>query len=172
MYQESLNRYRRSVLEYLKRAHDRARRGSSKRRSLANKVRTYENDINFKETVREAVSKVHCKMGDNLDGPVFDGLYHINCAYGWCKACPKYLLHPIEKDLIKKNKLPFISFHTYELIHQCSEHGPLPDKQRACEYCAGARTGERKGRVTTRNKIVSKSTFPFQNSLKNIIWIT
>ena len=74
MFQESLNRFRRSILNELKRDHDRSKHGGS------NKVKRYDTEMNFKETVREAVTKFHCKMPMNLDGPYFDGLYHISCA--------------------------------------------------------------------------------------------
>ena len=75
MCQESLVRFRKGVLQQLKRAHDdRAKYSSSARRRIANQVQKYETEITFHED-RE------------LDGPYFDGLYHISCAYGWCTNC-------------------------------------------------------------------------------------
>ena len=165
MYQESLNRYRRHILEQLKRSHDRSSRGLSKRRACGNRVRCYETQTNFKETVKESVSKVHCKLNPSLDGPIFDGLYEIKCAYSWCKNCPSYPLNTIEQQLIDEEKLPFISFHTYQLIHQCSEHGPLASNQKTCLFCEQKHSTEKKAKVTTRNKIVSKS-IPFVDFFK------
>ena len=156
MFQESLNRVSRNILEQMKRSHDRSKCGGSKRKAIANKIKRYETEMNFKKTVREAVTKVHCKMLMNLDGPYFDGLYHISCAYTWCPNCPQYQLHPIEKQLVRKDELLFVTFHTYENIYPCSEHGPLPDNKRVCLYCGKKEDGEKDWNINVRNKIVSK----------------
>ena len=57
--------------------------------------------------------------------------------------------------------LPFISFHTYQLIYQCSEHGVLPGDQKICLFCEEQYPTQKRAKVSTRNKIVSKSiVFP------------
>ena len=81
MYQEALVRFRKGVLQQLKKAHDRAAHGgSTSRRRIANQVQKYKMQVNFQETVCEAVTHdVYCKMQCNLDGPYFDGLYQLSC---------------------------------------------------------------------------------------------
>ena len=69
-------------------------------------------------------------------------------------------MHINEKQFVRKDELPFITFHTYENVYLCSQHGPLPDNQRACLYFAGKKDGEKDGKINVSNKIVSKS-IPF-----------
>ena len=59
MYQKSLVRFRKGVLQQLKKAHDRAARGGSTRRRIANQVQKYETQVNLQETVCEAVTRVY-----------------------------------------------------------------------------------------------------------------
>ena len=106
IYQESLVRFRKGVLQQLKRANDRAKHGSSTRRRIEYQVQNYETEINVQETVHETEIRVYCKMQSNLDGPYFDGLHHISFAYGWCSNCHVYKLHKTEQQLINQNNLP------------------------------------------------------------------
>ena len=100
MYQQSLNRYRKNVLDYLKRSHDRTPRGSTRRRSAARNVSSYENETDFAETIREAVTRTHCVMDPNSEAPLFDGLYRIDCAY-WARPERRW-----DKNLHSKNLIP------------------------------------------------------------------
>ena len=124
-------------------------------------IPTQINETNFKETVRDAVSRVHCKLSTTLEGPLFDGLYHINCAYSWCNDCPKYDLHNLEKQLMMRGQVPTISFHTYEWIYQCSEHGTIPNGGTECLYCAKKKDEKSKRNVVRLNKLVEHNV-PFK----------
>ena len=89
MAQEALNRYRRMVVNQLKRKHEGARRGSNRRKQFARMKSTLERQVNLSESVKDAVTKIHCNPpSDASKGPIFDGLYHVNCAYSFCSSCP------------------------------------------------------------------------------------
>ena len=165
MFQQSLNIYRKNLLQFLKRSHSRTTRGGSRRRAAANNISVYESQTDFSESVRSAVTRVHCEIAITTDAPIFDGFFHIDCAYSSCKSCPKYELHNYEKQLMMQDKVSSISFHTYELIYQCSEHGTLSDGQTECLYCADRIDGQRKGKILVRNKLVGKN-IPFKFFLR------
>ena len=101
--------------------------------------------INFKEEVCEVVTRrgVYCKMQNNPDGPYFDVLHHISCAY-----MGGVLIVLIRRSCTRLN-LPFITFHVYKNIYQSSERGALLDNHRICSYCAEKQDGEKLGRGTS-----------------------
>ena len=168
MYHEAYHRFKRVVLKVLKQQLEDCPRGGATRRRLVRQIQEYDHHCQSKPKVKEMLHKLHCTTNVSPVTGEFRGLYQINCAFNWCNMCPSISMHPIEKQLLDQKMLPYIPIHTYDSIWTCSEHGVLGVGEKKCSVCEGYRDGEKKAKVYSNKKLVSKS-IPFQIFLMIII---
>ena len=102
------------------------------------------------ERPKDALNQVQCQPVDNA----FPDLVEYSCAKGSCPRCPKILPHPV---LMRSNKL--ISFHSYEVVTTCTEHGVLSRESNGnCGQCDSKREGEMLGKLYKKRQLVLKRT--------------
>ena len=104
-----------------------------------------------KAKVKDVLIQMHCRVDDSDS---FRGLFKMGCAFNWCTNCPCFEMHPTENYLMTKQKLPFISIHTYEKVVTCSEHGVLSSGVKSCPICDSMKEGEKKGKPYSSKKLV------------------
>ena len=84
-----------------------------------------------KERPKDVLSLVQCQPCDDA----FPDLVHYNCAKGTCQCCPQMRPQPV---LMRCNKK--ISFHAYEVVKTCIEHGVLSAESNGhCQHCDSKR---------------------------------
>jgi len=92
-----------------------------------------------KERPKDALNLLQCQPVDNA----FPDLIHYNCANGTCQCCPKMRPHSV---LMRSNRK--ISFHIYEVVSTCMEHGVLSASSNGtCQRCDNKREGELIGKT-------------------------
>ena len=96
---------------------------------------------------KHAVQCIQCEpVGD------WDGLVHIDCAYGRCDCCPEFKLPKIESESDAGN--PLISFHSYENRSVCSFHDILGRNENQCVRCNLKPEGEPRGKLSKKTKLI------------------
>ena len=104
----------------------------------------------YEERAKDALNLLQCQPCD----VAFPDLVHYNCAKGTCQQCPQMQPHPA---LIRSNKS--ISFHAYEMVTTCTEHGVLSTESNGrCQHCDSKRDGELVGKLYKKRQLVLKKT--------------
>ena len=103
-----------------------------------------------KERPKDALNLLQCQPVDNE----FPDLVHYSCAKGTCPRCHKMRPHPV---LMCSNTK--ISFHAYEVVTTCTEHGVLfREWNGRCQHCDSKRDGELVGKLYKKRQLVLKRT--------------
>ena len=137
-YHRDNNKYTSLFETELKKTRDSFLPGSRSWTHANEKLTTFVDECERNDRPKDVLSLLQCQPVDTA----FPDLVHYNCAKGTCEACPQIQPHSV---LMNANK--FISFHAYEVVSTCTEHGVLACGTNVCVYCHSKRDGEVLGKL-------------------------